>query len=304
MGTVRYTVVNGQILAEKRNGVRKFYRSDALGSTVALYNDTQTKTDTFTYWPYGELRTRTGSTPTKYCFIGTLGCRTQADKSIYMRARVMRPRDGRWLTVDTLWPTEEAYLYVRSAPLGHNDPTGLRPPDRMKCLNLPPLPNPPITCSKEWNGYIYLYCNCCKFGGSTLPGLTSCWDFCDFMASTYYRICGKPKPRTGPGGVRFGPPLWGGEVAPMPIGRRRPPITGPCWSDGGRTDRGIPDVPGFRKCVERAAVGWPTLPFQTLDCIKCCGEYFRGPLLAQCEGTCKQFNQFNGPGWQWGQIGY
>lgn len=38
MATVRYTVINGHIIAEKRDGVRQFYSSDALGSTVALYS--------------------------------------------------------------------------------------------------------------------------------------------------------------------------------------------------------------------------------------------------------------------------
>ncbi|MCB8933075.1 MAG: hypothetical protein M9921_14390 [Fimbriimonadaceae bacterium] len=70
--SVRYTNINGQIVAEKRSGTRKFYSSDALGSTVALYSGL-TKTDSFTYWPYGETRTSSGSTPTKYKFVGNLG---------------------------------------------------------------------------------------------------------------------------------------------------------------------------------------------------------------------------------------
>ena len=50
MGTVRYTTVNGEIISEKRNGVRSLYVPDPLGSTVALLDNTQTKTDTFEYW--------------------------------------------------------------------------------------------------------------------------------------------------------------------------------------------------------------------------------------------------------------
>ena len=44
---VRYTTVNGRVIAEKRNGVRSYYVADALGSTVALLDNTQSKTDTF-----------------------------------------------------------------------------------------------------------------------------------------------------------------------------------------------------------------------------------------------------------------
>ena len=58
----RYTVIDGEIIAEKRNGVRSLYVPDPLGSTVALLDNTQAQTDTFSYWPYGENDTRTGAT--------------------------------------------------------------------------------------------------------------------------------------------------------------------------------------------------------------------------------------------------
>ncbi|MBL1150052.1 MAG: hypothetical protein HND42_07580 [Armatimonadetes bacterium] len=125
MPTVRYTVVEGRILAENRNGNYRFYRSDALGSTVSLYDSSQNKTDSFTYWPYGETRTSSGSTGTKYKYVGTLGCRTQHDGGIYMRARVMRPKDGRWQTVDPLWPSEPEFAYAGCSPTARADPTGL-----------------------------------------------------------------------------------------------------------------------------------------------------------------------------------
>src|SRR5947207_2497373 len=51
---VTCTVVNGEVLSENRGGVKRDYLPDPLGSTVALLDNTQTKTDTFTYWPYGE----------------------------------------------------------------------------------------------------------------------------------------------------------------------------------------------------------------------------------------------------------
>lgn len=135
MGTVRYTVANGQILAEKRAGNHRFYRSDALGSTVSLYDSNQTKTDSFTYWPYGETRTSSGSTGTKYKFVGTLGCRTQADGGIYMRARVQQPKDSRWMTVDPLWYAEPAFTYASSSPATYVDRYGTQ-------IFICPLPSP------------------------------------------------------------------------------------------------------------------------------------------------------------------
>lgn len=72
MATVRYTTVNGRVIAEKRGGVRKLYRPDHLGSTIAMYDNTQAKTDTWVYWPYGAVRTRTGTTATPFQFVGAL----------------------------------------------------------------------------------------------------------------------------------------------------------------------------------------------------------------------------------------
>ena len=69
----RYTVVDGEIIAEKRNGVRRTYVPDPLGSTVALLDNTQAQTDTFSYWPYGEVSARTGTTGTPFQYVGTRG---------------------------------------------------------------------------------------------------------------------------------------------------------------------------------------------------------------------------------------
>ncbi len=62
MMTARVTSANGRIVAETRGGVRKYHQHDALGSTIPLINDAGTVTDTYTYWPYGEIRTSTGTT--------------------------------------------------------------------------------------------------------------------------------------------------------------------------------------------------------------------------------------------------
>lgn len=43
MGTVRYTVIEGEVLSENRNGTKQDYVPDPLGSTVALLDNTQTK---------------------------------------------------------------------------------------------------------------------------------------------------------------------------------------------------------------------------------------------------------------------
>ena len=69
-----------------------------LGSTVALLDNTQSKTDTFTYWPYGGVRTKTGSSVTPFQFVGTLGYYQDSISRMYVRARTLRMDIGRWLT--------------------------------------------------------------------------------------------------------------------------------------------------------------------------------------------------------------
>jgi hypothetical protein len=50
--TVRYTVLDGETMSENRGGVIRDYLPDALGNTIALLDSSQTKTDTFSYYPY------------------------------------------------------------------------------------------------------------------------------------------------------------------------------------------------------------------------------------------------------------
>ena len=128
MGTVRYTTVNGEIISEKRNGVRSLYVPDPLGSTVALLDNTQTKTDTFEYWPYGEVRTRTRVTATPFQYVGTLGYHQDSSGRTYVRARTLNTAQGRWMTEDPIgfdggdW---NLYRYVGNKTITRLDPSGM-----------------------------------------------------------------------------------------------------------------------------------------------------------------------------------
>ena len=53
---VVYIVVNIEVISENRAGVKRTYVPDSLGSTLALLDNIQTKTDTWSFWPYGEVR--------------------------------------------------------------------------------------------------------------------------------------------------------------------------------------------------------------------------------------------------------
>src|SRR5436309_165257 len=86
---VRYTVLDGEVVSEKRSGAERDYVPDPLGSTVALLDSTQAQTDTYAYWPYGEERTSTGTTGTPLRFVGAFGYYKDAAGRSYVRARVL-----------------------------------------------------------------------------------------------------------------------------------------------------------------------------------------------------------------------
>ncbi len=126
MPVTDYLTVDGEVLAETRGGVDRDYLPDPLGSTAALLDDTQARTDAFAYWPYGEERTTGESTPFRY--VGTLGYRSDASSGrVYVRARHYRPGLARWQTVDPLWPQERAYGYAEESPTSWVDPVGTYP---------------------------------------------------------------------------------------------------------------------------------------------------------------------------------
>ncbi len=138
--TVRYTVFDGEIVEENRNGTIRDYLPDAIGSTVALLDSSQAKTDTFTYWPYGEIKTRTGSTASPFQYVGVLGYYQDSDRLNYVRARYLNNTLARWTSRDPVSyaTASHAYSYASNSPATHVDPSGLFPwkelkPSRVNC---------------------------------------------------------------------------------------------------------------------------------------------------------------------------
>ena len=125
MGVVNYLTIDGEIVSETRNGVKSDYIPDPLGSTSKLVNTSQSVTDVFEFWPYGELKLHTGGSGTPFRFGGTLGYYTHSPSTrLYVRARWPRVDLGRWQILDLLWPLESAYAYVDSSPVAKVDQSG------------------------------------------------------------------------------------------------------------------------------------------------------------------------------------
>ncbi len=142
---VRYTVLDGEIISENRGGTISDYVPDSLGNTRFLLNSSQTPTDSWDYWPYGEADHVTGTNPTPMQFVGTRGCYQDSATRILMRARVQEPAKARFLTEDPIGFTNSIrnqYSYAADRPSVHVDPYGLMDvpagAESSHCLSLAP----------------------------------------------------------------------------------------------------------------------------------------------------------------------
>ena len=124
---VTYETFDGVLLSENRGGSVTEYVSDPLGSLKTCNDASGSVTYTAAYWPYGELRSSTGSNPSPWGFVGLLGYFTDTATRLYVRMRHYRPNLTRWLTVDPLWPVTDSYDYCLSSPIGVIDSSGHSP---------------------------------------------------------------------------------------------------------------------------------------------------------------------------------
>ena len=125
--SVCYTVVDGEIIHENRGGAERFYIADPLGNTAALVDTTGAVTDSYTFWPYGEIQSHTGSSTTPFTFVGTWGYFADTSSRAYIRARSMRFDLSQWTSVDPTWPNEPGYDYCWKSPTNYFDKSGKRP---------------------------------------------------------------------------------------------------------------------------------------------------------------------------------
>ncbi len=117
----------GNLLSQNRNGVTSYYHYDGRGDTVAITDDSGNVTDTKEYDAWGNLTASTGGTVTPYMFGGRNGYQT-GSHGLYIRARVYRPSDSRWLSMDPIgWHRDVGgdFCFVINSPVNETDPSGL-----------------------------------------------------------------------------------------------------------------------------------------------------------------------------------
>ena len=103
------------------------YHYDAIGSTVAITDGTESVVNSYDYTPFGIIvnESETFSQPFKY--VGSLGVMAEDNGFYYMRARYYDPVIGRFISEDPLgFDGGDVNLYVYGAnnPVLYSDPTG------------------------------------------------------------------------------------------------------------------------------------------------------------------------------------
>lgn len=117
----------GRIAAD---GTARYYHANAIGSVVALTDDTESVTDKYAYTPFGEPAGKTGLTANPFTYIGSFGVMAEDDGLYFMRARFYEPQTGRFIGKDSLEGTLQQpmslyrYNYANDNPTVYVDPEG------------------------------------------------------------------------------------------------------------------------------------------------------------------------------------
>lgn len=104
---------------------------DGLGSVVALTDSSGAVVNTYSYDPYGNTKSSTGTVANPWRFGGSYGAYHDADTGLYkIGARYYSPKLGRWTQQDPLVhlydPVQlNRYAYAGCNPSNVIDPSGL-----------------------------------------------------------------------------------------------------------------------------------------------------------------------------------
>ncbi len=126
----RYAYGSG-LLGMRTGGAEDWYLSDMLGSVANLTNSTGSLEWSYSYEPYGTIRTEIENDPAApFNPIRFTGQYLDTDTGLYhLRARQYDSTAGRFLQVDPLGtaadPYGSLYRYTENNPIAHLDPSGL-----------------------------------------------------------------------------------------------------------------------------------------------------------------------------------
>ncbi len=124
MAYATYTFMDNELVGLQHDGRQRDVATDPQGSVVHLMTSFFVSSDTLSYWPYGQQRSKSGTVNIPFHYAGAHGYYEDTSNRLYVRARYYRADLGNWITKDPLWPQEPAYAYVRGNPTNYVDPSG------------------------------------------------------------------------------------------------------------------------------------------------------------------------------------
>lgn len=96
--TVSYSYMNGVPISQTRDGVTHSFMLDGDGSLVALIDESGDITDTFQWWPFGELMSRTGTTDVDFGWMASKGLmKGSSGQLLSPRGMAYDPRNANFL---------------------------------------------------------------------------------------------------------------------------------------------------------------------------------------------------------------
>src|SRR5438067_13661225 len=102
----------GNLVSTQIAGTTYYHHYDALGSTRQLTNAAGTVTDRIIYDAWGNVVSRTGTTPISMLWIGEVGYYYDVEiGSFSVRERPYEPLIGRWSALDPYWLYADSNAY-------------------------------------------------------------------------------------------------------------------------------------------------------------------------------------------------
>lgn len=120
-----YTRDNGGLLTSMRTGGGNFYYLlDGLGSVAALSDSSGNTVATYSYEPFGKLKSSTGSVANPYRFLGSVGVYLDVATGLHkMGTRYYDPALGRFTQPGSIsGGSANAYDYANQDPITQTDP--------------------------------------------------------------------------------------------------------------------------------------------------------------------------------------
>lgn len=118
-----YIFAGSACIAEKKNGVVRYYHQDHLGSGRVVTDQNGAEVARYKYGPFGATISHTGS-DMRYKFTGKP--EDAGTGLYYFGARYYDPEIGRFTTIDPIQSGYNWYSYCNNNPLKFIDPAGLR----------------------------------------------------------------------------------------------------------------------------------------------------------------------------------